>query len=104
MDWVVNARFYRNGQPVPKTAGGTDRLEYKREIRLQVYKQDWGNRVERVFPEAIQLFAALLVPLATLAVTQSTEGTTGRWWELIGVGFGSEMIRSILMGKPEQNP
>jgi hypothetical protein len=106
MDWVVNARFYRNGQPVPKTAGGptTDRLEYKKEIRLQVYKQDWGNRVERVFPEAIQLFAALLVPLATLAVTQSTEGTTGRWWELIGVGFGSEMIRSILMGKPDQNP
>jgi len=105
LDWVVKTRFYLGGQPVMTADGPTaEILEYKKELRLQDYTQDWGNRVERVFPEAIQLFAALLVPLATLAVTQSAEGTTGRWWELIGVGFGSEMIRSILTGKSEQSP
>jgi len=103
LDWVVKTRFYLGGQPVRKTADGpmTEIFEYKKEIRLQDTKQDWGSRAERVFPEAIQLFAALLVPLATLAVTQSAEGTTGRWWELIGVGFGSEMMRSILTGKSD---
>ena len=104
--WEVRARFYCDGEAVLTTpdAAKTDVLEYKQAIRLQARRQDWGNRVERIFPEAIQLVAALLVPLATLAVTQSTEGTSGRWWELVGVGFGSEMIRSILTGKSEQSP
>jgi hypothetical protein len=57
---------------------------------------------DRYFPEALQLGAALLVPLATLAVTQADQGISGRGWELLGVGFGSETIRGILTGKPQQ--
>ena len=53
-------------------------------------------------PEALQLGAALLVPLAALAVTQAGEGSSGNWWDLVGVGFGSEMIRNILTAAPPQ--
>lgn len=106
-EWEATARFYLDGAPVKETlteppASG-EPLVYRETIRPQMREQDWGNRMERIFPEAIQIGAALLVPLATLAVTQSNEGATGRWWELIGVGFGSEMIRSILTGKPEHS-
>jgi len=81
-------------------------LEYERTVRPQARVRDgraWlMDRFERIFPEALQLGAALLVPLATLAVTQSDQGASGQWWELIGVGFGSETIRAILTGKGEQ--
>lgn len=81
-------------------------LQYHRTVQPQVRVQEWGvwltDRFERIFPEALQLAAALLVPLATLAVTQSDQGTSGQWWELIGVGFGSETIRGILTGKENQ--
>lgn len=102
--WHVAARFHVAGSVVCQTSQPGMELHLEESINLIEHTQDWGNRVERIFPEAIQLGAALLVPLATLAVTQSGEGTTGRWWELIGVGFGSEMIRSILTGKPDQTP
>ena len=52
--------------------------------------------------EALQL-GALLVPLATLAVTQAGQGSGGSWWELLRVGFDSETIRDILTCKPEQS-
>ena len=81
-------------------------LEYTLTIRPQakagMSSEWWGRRVERVFPEALQLGAALLVPLATLAITQAGQGSSGSWWELLGVGFGSETIRAILTGKSEQ--
>jgi hypothetical protein len=111
--WDVTVRFYVAGSPlreeqaVPgaeqKNQPDAPLVEYKRTIRLSNRGLDWGNRLERIIPEAVQVGAALLVPLATLAVTQADQGTSGRWWELIGVGFGSEMIRSILTGaKPSQ--
>jgi hypothetical protein len=81
-------------------------LQYGRTVQPQARARDsrvWlADRFERIFPEGLQLAAALLVPLATLAVTQSDQGTSGQWWELIGVGFGSETIRGILTGKEEQ--
>jgi hypothetical protein len=74
---------------------------YRTIVQPRRREQDWGNFVERIVPETVQLLAALLVPLVTLAITQADEGTSGRWWELIGVGFGSEMIRSVLTGKSD---
>jgi hypothetical protein len=47
-----------------------------------------------------QLSAALLVPLATLATT-TIGGGAGNWWELIAIGFGSDTIKSILVGRQE---
>jgi hypothetical protein len=104
----VIVRFYVNGELVNKTPVGDQQpaaLEYKQTIHPQARGRDFrvAERFERVFPEALQLGAALLVPLATLAVTQAGQGTSGSWWELLGVGFGSETIRAILTGKPEQS-
>jgi hypothetical protein len=62
-------------------------------------KDKWERWVWRPAPQALQLFAALLVPLAALAVTTAGEGASGRWWDLVGLGFGSETIRNILSGQ-----
>jgi hypothetical protein len=103
-------RFFYKGELVKKqSAEGqpAPTLEYTRTIRPQAKPRKfrdgwWVLRSERVFPEALQLGAALLVPLATLAITQAGQGSSGSWWELLGVGFGSETIRAILTGKTEQ--
>jgi hypothetical protein len=103
----VTVRFYVDGELVPKTDVATDApLEYKKTVRLPRGPRDirgwWRKRMELIFPEALQLSASLLVPLATLAMTQASQGTSGTWWELLGVGFGSETIRAILTGQPNQ--
>jgi len=67
-------------------------------LTLKPTPWDWGGKAERIFPEALQIGAALLVPLAALAVTQSEQGTTGQWWQLVALGFNSEVIRGILTG------
>jgi hypothetical protein len=61
-----------------------------------------SEQFQRFAPEALQLGAALLVPLATLAVTPSGEVNSGNYRDLIGLGFGSEVIRGILTPPPEQ--
>jgi hypothetical protein len=106
----VRVQFYVNGELVTKLTqdGQPDgTLLYPQTIRPQVRAldtKDWlAAHVGRIFPEALQLAASLLVPLATLAVTQSDQGASGRWWELVGVGFGSEAIRAILTGKQSQS-
>jgi hypothetical protein len=106
----VTVRFFLKGEPVMATPTATDtppqRLEYTRSIRPQTWSRDWNawwtDRIEKTLPETLQLAAALLVPLATLAVTQTDQGNSGRWWELAGVGFSSEIIRGILTGKQDQ--
>lgn len=91
----VAVRFFDNGKPV----AGTEELPaYRRPLPLKPTPWDWGGKAERIFPEALQIAAALLVPLAALAVTQSEQGTTGQWWQLIALGFNSEVIRGILTG------
>jgi len=57
----------------------------------------WG----RAWLELFQLAAALFVPLATLASTTLSGGSSGRWWELIAIGFGSDTIKSILVGRQD---
>jgi hypothetical protein len=103
----VTVRFYVDGELVSKTDAAPDPpLEYKKTVPLPKRARDprgWSvKRLELIFPEFLQLFASLLVPLATLAVTQANQGTSGSWWELLGVGFGSETVRAILTGKPDQ--
>jgi hypothetical protein len=88
-------RFFHNGEPV---AGTEAVLVYQRSLPLTSVPWDLGGKAERIFPEALQIAAALLVPLAALAVTQSEQGTTGQWWQLIALGFNSEVIRGILTG------
>jgi hypothetical protein len=52
--------------------------------------------------EFMQFAAALLVPLAPLAVTTATQGTAGDWWTLLGIGFGSDTIKNILVGMQDR--
>jgi hypothetical protein len=93
------------GQPDPPS------LEYKKTVypgaQLVITDRWWrfyrNEKFQRVLPEALQLGAALLVPLAALAVTQTGQANGGPWWDLIGIGFGSETIRDILTGSPEQS-
>jgi hypothetical protein len=98
----INVRFYVDGKEVMTVPAGqaSTVLEYTRTIVPRAIPGTWAW--DRYVPEALQLGAALLVPLATLAVTQADQGISGRGWELLGVGFGSETIRGILTGKPQQ--
>lgn len=51
--------------------------------------------------ELVQLGAALLVPMATLASSTINGATATHPWELIAIGFGADTIKNILVGKPE---
>jgi hypothetical protein len=51
--------------------------------------------------EAVQLGAALLVPMATLASSTINGATATQPWELIAIGFGADTIKNILVGKSE---
>jgi hypothetical protein len=76
----------------------------------------WSRLVESVRPsrrsnekwarawlEMFQLSAALLIPLATLSSTTINGGSVGHWWELVAIGFGSDTIKSILVGRQESS-
>jgi hypothetical protein len=60
-------------------------------------KENW----QRFILEVTQVGAALLIPLATLASTTISGGTGAHWWELVAIGFGSDTIKNILVGKDE---
>ncbi len=51
--------------------------------------------------ELVQLSAALLVPMATLASSTINGATATHPWELIAIGFGADTIKNILVGKSE---
>ena len=55
----------------------------------------------RLLLEVAQLFAALLVPMTTLAFNTLSGGTEGQWWSLVALGFGTDTIKSILVGKDD---
>lgn len=57
----------------------------------------------RFWLEAFQLFAALLIPLATLASTTISGGSASHWWGLVAIGFGSDTIKSVLVGQKESS-
>jgi hypothetical protein len=60
-------------------------------------KENW----QRFGLEIMQVGAALLVPLATLASTTVNGGTASHWWEIVAIGFGSDTIKNIIVGKEE---
>ncbi len=51
--------------------------------------------------EVVQLGAALLVPMATLASSTINGATATQPWDLIAIGFGADTIKNILVGKSE---
>jgi hypothetical protein len=99
---VIETRFFWRGQPIVNGNGQPvilTRVVTPREPSQ--HRQDtWERLLWRPAPQALQLFAALLVPLAALAVTTSGEAASSQWWDLVGLGFGSETIRNILTGQP----
>jgi len=65
-------------------------------------KHESRDRLSRTGLEAVQLIAALLVPLATLALTTAGGGGSSQWWDLVAIGFGSDTIKNILVGRQDQ--
>jgi hypothetical protein len=106
-EYTIEARFFHLGEPVTIDGqSGSEPVVYTRVVRLEspanagkVWREKW---IWGPAPQALQLVAALLVPLATLAITTAGEGTSGRWWDLLTLGFGSETIRNILTGREGQ--
>jgi hypothetical protein len=54
---------------------------------------------QRFLLEVTQVGAALLVPLATLASNTVTGGTASHWWGIVALGFASDTIKNIIVGK-----
>jgi hypothetical protein len=103
LEQTVETYFFWNGQPVLAKSDSKP-VKCTRTVapqeRIQHRKDKWELR-RRALPEALQLVAALLVPLAALAITTTGEAASGRWWDLVGLGFGSETIRNILTGQQQ---
>jgi hypothetical protein len=105
VEQLVEVRFYANGKPV-MTADGSAPVVVTRTVvpATPALKKDrWERWIWRHVPQWLQLLAALLVPLAALAVTTSSDAMSGQFWDLISLGFGSETIRSILTGPQPPN-
>lgn len=104
----VSVTFYYQGKLVPLSDCGAQK-PYFRHIDLAGQRgakramSDRRERWRRGLFEAVELVAVLLVPLAALTVSTTNEGNSGRWWELVGLGFGSETIRNVLSGKQDQS-
>jgi hypothetical protein len=99
----IAVRFFYEGSAieVPDSVASC----YQRTVtprELAIHKKEGREKWFRFWFQTVQMLAALLVPLATLAVTTAGEPSTGRWWDIVGIGFGSEAIRNILTG--EQTP
>ncbi|MBV9266282.1 MAG: hypothetical protein JO061_08960 [Acidobacteriaceae bacterium] len=102
----ILVRFYVSGEPLGSATEATGPLIYRKTITprsgVRAQRDKW-ERYRALAPEALQLGASLAVPLATLAVTTAGQAASGRWWTLVGIGFGSETIRAILTGAPSQS-
>jgi len=113
VEQVVEARFYCKGSPVladntPGVPPGPVSLDgsvlYRWKISpgqgSRTQPDRWEKWIWRHAPQLLGLCAALLVPLATLAITTTTgDVSSSHWWDLVGLGFGSETIRNILTGQ-----
>ncbi len=106
LDQDVEVRFFWKGKPILRKCDSKP-ATLKRVVVPRERTHHKKDRVERwlwrPLPQALQLMAALLVPLAALAVTTAGEPAAGQWWDLVGLGFGSETIRNILTG-PQASP
>jgi hypothetical protein len=59
------------------------------------------EKYARTILEMAQLAAALLIPLAAFASSTVNGGGEGRWWTLVGLGFGTDTIKNIITGKDD---
>jgi hypothetical protein len=59
------------------------------------------EKYARTILEMAQLAAALLVPLAALASSTVNGSSDGKWWTLVALGFGTDTIKNIILGKDE---
>lgn len=50
----------------------------------------------------LQVGAALLVPLAALASQTVSDANAATWCQLVVIGFASDTIKSILVGRQDQ--
>jgi hypothetical protein len=113
VEQVVEARFYCKGSPVladntpgvpPGPVSRDGSVLYRWKISpgqgSRTQPDRWERWIWRHAPQLLGLCAALLVPLATLAITTTSgDVSSSHWWDLVGLGFGSETIRNILTGQ-----
>jgi hypothetical protein len=100
--------FYFDGKPVLAT-GSNDPLLMKFVIDLEAEsaarkRTARKDIMTRTLSETLELFAVLLVPLCALAVSTADQGSSGHWWQLLGLGFGSDTIRNVLSGSTGATP
>jgi hypothetical protein len=92
------------GKPIVMPVADTSAASWFRKVDPPVPVQSGRQPQEkwsRAWREAIQLLTALLVPVATLASQSISEASIGNWWQLVAIGFASDTIKTILIGRPE---
>jgi len=80
--------------------GDTDEVWYRKSElveRSRRAREGW----QRFWIEMLQLGAALLVPLGTLASQTVSDANAVNWWQLVVIGFASDTIKSILVGRQD---
>ena len=94
----ISVNFYNShAEPINLGSSGTWSTLLVKPEQSRRGRENW----QRSWLELTQLAAALLIPLATLASTTLSGGASGRWWELVAIGFGSDTVKNILVGKDE---
>lgn len=95
---AISVSFHdSNGVPINLSSGANWSTLSVKPVPDRRGREKW----QRFSLEITQLVAALLVPLATLASTTVTGGSGTHLWELFAIGFGSDTIKNILVGKNE---
>jgi len=93
---AVSVNFYNSlAEPIPLASSDNWPTMVVKPRLSWRGKENW----QRFLLEVTQLGAALLIPLATLASTTISGGSSEHWWELVAIGFGSDTIKNILVGK-----
>ncbi len=93
--------FFDSGTIASEVSVDRGKIEH-----LTIYPDPTGRTQEklgRFWLEMFQLIAALLVPLAALGYTTVGSGNDSSMWSLIAIGFGSDTIRNILVGREESS-
>jgi hypothetical protein len=93
---VVTVSFHDSqGQPIV-----LEKDQAWAELTVRPRPDTRGNENwQRFLLEVTQVGAALLVPLATLASNTVSGGNASHWWEIAALGFGSDTIKNIIVGK-----
>lgn len=103
---TVSVSFYDSaGQPVVLPEGDDPaQPPWFRAVHAIRESRRPQEKWSRALLEVFQMIAALLIPLATLAASTLAGSASTQWWELIALGFGSDTIKSILVGRQDSPP